>query len=314
MERAVATEPRERLAKVGGLELAYDELGDPDGEPMLMVMGLGAQLIHWDRRFCEMLGERGFRVIRFDNRDVGHSSKLKGPPPKTTAMLWGLHRGLAYTLDDMADDAAGLLDELGIESAHLVGASMGGMIAQVVGYRRPRKARSLALIMTGSGKRVASLPRMRAFGTLMARPGPSREHFVEFMVKTFGVIGSPGYERDEEWLREVAGATWDRGHSRAGVARQLHAITASGDRTRRLRGITAPTVVIHGDRDPLLRPAAGRSVARAIPGAEMRMMKGMGHDLPPPLWPEIVDAIARNASRELPAARSGGAAVAAGAR
>jgi pimeloyl-ACP methyl ester carboxylesterase len=171
------------------------------------------------------------------------------------------------------------------------------MIAQVAAYRRPEKVRSLGLIMTGSGKRVASLPRMRAFGTVLARPARTRDQFVELLVKTFGIIGSPGYETDEEWLREIAGATWDRGHSRAGIARQLHAITASGDRTRKLHGVKAPTVVIHGDRDPLVRPAAGHALARAIPGAELRMIEGMGHDLPRAVWPDIVDAIAGNAAK-----------------
>ena len=191
---------------MGGLELAYDELGDPDGEPMLMVMGLGAQLIHWDRRFCEMLGERGFRVIRFDNRDVGHSSKTEGAAAEDDGDAAGASiAGWPTRSTTWPTMRRGSSTQLGIESAHLVGASMGGMIAQVVGYRRPRKARSLALIMTGSGKRVASLPRMRAFGTLMARPGPSREHFVEFMVKTFGVIGSPEHpDPDREaGLREA---------------------------------------------------------------------------------------------------------------
>jgi pimeloyl-ACP methyl ester carboxylesterase len=308
---AAAQESGEHLARVGEVELAWDELGDPDGEPMLMVMGLGAQLIHWDKRFCELLGERGFRVIRFDNRDSGHSSRLKGPPPKTAAMLLGSRRSLAYSLDDMADDAAGLLDGLGIDSAHLVGASMGGMIAQVVGYRHPDKVRSLGLIMTGSGKRVASLPRLRAFGTLLTRPARTRDQFVELLVRTFGVIGSPEHETDEDWLRATAGATWDRGHSRAGVARQLHAITASRDRSRNLRAVRAPTVVIHGERDPLVRPAAGRSLARAIPGAELRMIPGMGHDLPRAVWPEVVEAIATNAGRAAAPARTGAPAQAA---
>jgi pimeloyl-ACP methyl ester carboxylesterase len=296
MATAVVDPKDERFARVGEIELAWDELGDPDGEPMLMVMGLGAQMIHWDVRFCELLGERGYRVIRFDNRDSGRSSKVVGPPPKTTAMLLGSRRGLAYSLDDLADDATGLLDAIDIESAHVVGASMGGMIAQVAAYRRPEKVRSLGLIMTGSGKRIASLPRMRAFGTVLSRPARSREQFVELLVKTFGIIGSPGYETDEGWLREVAGATWDRGHSRAGIARQLHAITASRDRTKMLRGVRAPTVVIHGDRDPLVRPAAGRALARAIPGAKLHMISGMGHDLPAATWPEIVNVIAANAA------------------
>jgi pimeloyl-ACP methyl ester carboxylesterase len=289
--------PTEQLTRVGDIELAWDELGDPDGEPMLMVMGLGAQLINWPEPFCEMLGERGYRVIRFDNRDSGHSTKLDGPPPKTIPMLFGLRRGLAYTLEDMADDGVGLLDALEIDSAHFVGASMGGMISQVAAYHRPERVRSLGLIMTGSGKRTASFPRLRALGTLLARPARSREQFTELVLKTFRVIGSPDHETDEEWLRANAAAIWDRGHSPAGVARQLHACTVSGDRGKRLRAVTAPAVVIHGNRDPLIRPAAGKALAKAIPGAELQLIPGMGHDLPPALWPEIVDAIASNAHR-----------------
>jgi pimeloyl-ACP methyl ester carboxylesterase len=289
--------PQERLERVGDIELAWDELGDPAGEPMLMVMGLGVQLINWPEPFCEMLGDRGYRVIRFDNRDVGHSTRLKGPPPKTIPMLFGLRRGLAYGLEDMADDAVGLLDALEIDSAHFVGASMGGMISQVAGYRHPDRVRSLGLIMTGSGKRTSSFPRLRALGTLLAKPARSREQFVELAVKTFSVIGSPDHETDEEWLRESAGAIWDRGHSPAGVARQLHACTVSGDRGKRLGAVRAPTVVIHGTRDPLIRPSAGKDLAKSIPGAELHMLSGMGHDLPPGLWPEIAGLLAENARR-----------------
>jgi pimeloyl-ACP methyl ester carboxylesterase len=215
-------------------------------------------------------------------------------------MLFGLRQGLAYTLEDMADDAVGLLETLEIDSAHFVGASMGGMIAQVAGYRRPDRVRSLGLIMTGSGKRTASFPRLRALGTLLAKPAKSREQFTELVVKTFSVIGSPDHETDEAWLRQNAEEIWDRGHSPAGVARQLHACTVSGDRGKRLRAITAPAVVIHGSHDPLIRPAAGKALAKGIPGAELRLMPGMGHDLPPALWPEIVDALVTNAHRAVP--------------
>jgi pimeloyl-ACP methyl ester carboxylesterase len=292
--------PRERFAKVGDLELCYEELGDPSGEPMLLVMGLGTQLIHWHPRFCEMLGARGFRVIRFDNRDAGRSTTIAGPPPGTVAMMLGLRRELAYELDDMADDATGLLDALGIDSAHLCGVSMGGMIAQVAAYRSPERVRSLTLIMTGSGKRVASLPRMRAFGTLISKPARTREQFVDLVTRTFGVIGSPGYPMDAEReaeFRATLAHSWDRGHSTAGVARQLHAITASGDRTKRLRGVRAPTLVIHGDKDPLVRPMAGKALAKAIPGARLRIIEGMGHDLPPPLFERLTAEIAENAAR-----------------
>jgi pimeloyl-ACP methyl ester carboxylesterase len=286
----------ELFARVGDVELCYEELGDPDGEPLLLVMGLGAQMILWDRRFCESLGERGYRVIRFDNRDVGRSTHLRAPIPGRAAMLFGTGRP-AYTLDDLADDAVGLLDALEIDSAHIVGASMGGMISQVVGYQHPKRVRSLGLIMTHSGRRPTSMPTWRAFGALMARPATDREGLVDSMVRVFKVIGSPGYPMDEEHFRSLAGATWDRGYNPAGTARQMHAITAGGNRTSRLSAISAPTVVIHGRRDSLVRPANGKLIARSIPGARLVLIDGMGHDLPEPVWPEIVDAISSNAAR-----------------
>jgi len=296
---------QERFAKVGEIELCYEELGDPDGEPMLLVMGLGTQLIHWHRDFCGLLGQRGFRVIRFDNRDAGRSTSIGGKPPGTIPMMLGLPSGLAYSLNDMADDAIGLLDALDIGTAHLTGISMGGMIAQVAAYRHPERVRSLALLSTGSGKRTTSLPRLRAMGTLLARPPRSREEFVELVQKTFEVIGSPAHPMDakrEAEFERILAESWDRGHNPAGTARQLHAITASGDRSRQLGGVRAPTVVIHGDSDPLVRPAAGRSVAKAIPGARLRIVEGMGHDMPPALFETLVDEIAANAER---ARRSG---------
>lgn len=287
----------EQRAPVNGIELAYQELGEPDGEPILLVMGLATQMIHWDLGFCELLAAEGFRVVRFDNRDIGHSTYVDRGVPGRTAMLLGLRRGLAYTLEDMADDVAGLIEHLGLESAHVVGASQGGMIAQVLGYRRPERVRSLGLIMTGSGKRVASVPRLRALGVLLSRPPRDRDSYVDAVVRTFKVIGSPSYPPDERRLRELVAAGFDRGNNPAGAARQLHAITASGDRSPKLRGVRAPTVVIHGDRDPLVRPSAGRSVAAAIPGARLVMVPGMGHDLPREVWPLISGEIVANARR-----------------
>ncbi|HLM31909.1 MAG TPA: alpha/beta hydrolase [Solirubrobacterales bacterium] len=287
----------ELTAPANGIELCYQELGEPDGEPMVLVMGLGGQLVHWPDGLCELLAETGFRLIRFDNRDVGRSTWIKGPPPSRTAMLLGLPRGLAYTLDDMADDLGGLIETLGIGPAHVVGASQGGMIAQVLGYRRPELVRSLGLIMTGAGKRVASVPRLRALGTLMRELPRDREAYVEAMVKAFKVIGSPDYPDDEDWLRGALGRSFDRGDNPVGAARQLHAITASGDRSRRLRAVRAPTVVIHGTRDPLVRPAGGKGLARAIPGARLELIAGMGHDLPPALWPRITKLLVENARR-----------------
>ncbi len=269
-------------------------------------MGLGTQLIHWHPAFCNMLIDRGFRVIRFDNRDAGRSTMSDSPPPTTVPMLFGLRRGRAYHLNDMAGDAVGLLDVLGIDSAHLTGVSMGGMIAQAAGYRHPDRVRSLALLMTGSGSRASAMPRPRALRTLLAKPATGREAFVDSAMRTFAVIGSPAYPMDgarEAEFRRSLELGWDRGHSAAGFARQLHAINATGDRRKLLRGVRAPTVVIHGDSDPLVRPAAGRSLARAIPGAYFRLIPGMGHDMPPELFERFVEEIARNAERATPDVR-----------
>ena len=287
---------RERRAQANGIELAYDELGDPDGEPMLMIMGLGTQLLHWEEGFCAELGDRGYRVIRFDNRDVGHSTKIDGDRLSAPTMLLGLGEP-AYKLRDMADDAAGLLDHLGLDRAHVVGASMGGMIAQALTIGHPERVRSLASLMSSTGSRRFGLPRLRAFGTLLSAPPRDRESYAERVVKTFRVIGSPDYPPEDERIRALALAAFDRCFYPRGVARQLHAITSSRDRTRRLGEITAPTVVIHGTRDPLVRPAAGRATAKAIPGSHLCLIEGMGHDLPPALWPRLADQIDRNARR-----------------
>jgi pimeloyl-ACP methyl ester carboxylesterase len=285
------------IARVGEVEIAYEELGDPDGEPLLLVMGLGMQLIAWDERFCALLGERGYRVIRFDNRDVGLSSWTIGPLPRRLAFLAGIRRRLAYTLGDLADDAAGLLDRLGIESAHVVGASMGGMIAQVLGYRHPARVRSLGLIMTGAGKRHLALPRIRVLGAFLAVAPREREAYADHALALFRLIGSPAHPTPEAEIRELLLASYDRAHNPAGVIRQLHAVNASGDRSRALREVRAPTVVIHGTADPLVRPISGRALAREIPDAELLMIEGMGHDLPPQLWPRITEALAANADR-----------------
>jgi pimeloyl-ACP methyl ester carboxylesterase len=302
-EQMRALAERERRAPANGIELAYDEIGDPAGDPLLLVMGLATQLIHWDERFCALLAERGYRVIRFDNRDIGHSQKMEDAPvPSTAAMLFGRGRP-AYKLRDLAADAVGLLDHLEIESAHVAGASMGGMIAQTVAIGHPDRVRSLASIMSSTGNRRLGLPKWRALGTLVAKPPRSREGYVEQAVKTFKVIGSPGYPMDEERFRAVVGATYDRSFYPPGVSRQLHATTSSGDRTRQLRRLQVPALVIHGRSDPLIRPAAGRATARAIPGADLRLFEGMGHDLPPALWGELVEAIDANASRAQPSGK-----------
>ncbi len=295
----------ERLAPANGIELAYQEIGDPGGEPLLLIMGLATQMIAWDEGLCALLAERGFRVVRFDNRDIGRSTKIEAAGvPGRTAMLFG-RRPAPYLLRDMAADTTGLMDHLGIDSAHLVGASMGGMIAQTVAIEAPERARSLVSMMSSTGNRWLGIPAWRAFGTLLTRPGKSREAAIEHTVRTFKTIGSPGYPMDEARFRELAGASYDRSHSRAGVARQLHAVTASGDRTAALERLRLPAAVLHGDSDPLIRPAAGRATARAIRDSRLRIFAGMGHDLPPALWPEFVEEIAATAGLSTPALRPG---------
>jgi pimeloyl-ACP methyl ester carboxylesterase len=288
----------ERLAPANGIELAYQEIGDPEGEPLLLIMGLATQMLAWDEPFCAMLAERGFRVVRFDNRDIGRSTKIEAAGlPRRTDMLLGRRRTAPYLLRDMADDTTGLMDHLGIDSAHLVGASMGGMVAQTIAIRRPERARSLVSMMSTTGNRWLGLPAWKAFGTLFARPGAGREAAIEHTVRIFRTIGSPGYPMDEERMRVLAAASYDRSHSRAGVARQLHAITASGDRTDALRKLRLPSTVIHGAGDPLIRPIAGRATARAIPGSHLRLVDGMGHDLPRELWQTFTEEIAATAAR-----------------
>jgi pimeloyl-ACP methyl ester carboxylesterase len=288
----------ERLAPSNGIELAYQEVGDPDAEPLLLIMGLGTQMLGWDEELCVQLAERGFRVVRFDNRDIGHSTMLDGVGvPSRLSLFLGRRDGAAYLLSDMAADATGLMDQLGIESAHVVGASMGGMIGQTLAIERPERVRSLVSIMSTTGGRTVGTPSLKAFGMMLAKAPRGRDAYVERIVKTFRLIGSPAYPMDEPLFREMAGRMYDRSHNPRGVLRQMHAITASGDRTAALRKLSLPTTVIHGTRDPLVRPSGGRATARAIPGARLRIVEGMGHDLPRELWPLFIDEIADTAAR-----------------
>jgi pimeloyl-ACP methyl ester carboxylesterase len=288
----------ELMAPANGIELCYQEMGDPDGEPLLLVMGLATQMLAWDEEFCAMLAERGYRVVRFDNRDIGRSTKLRSAGVSGRLDLLIGRRGTApYLLRDMAADTFGLMDYLEIDSAHLVGASMGGMIAQTAAIERPERVRSLTSIMSTTGSRRVGHPSYRTFGLLLGERPREREEMVERVVKTFKVIGSPGYPFEEEHVRELAARSYDRGHSAAGVVRQLHAITASGDRTARLRQLNLPALVIHGKNDILVHPSGGRATAKAIPGARLRLVEGMGHDLPRALWPDFAEQIAANAAR-----------------
>lgn len=298
----------ERLALVryaelpGGMRIAYDTFGSPGDPAMLLVMGLGMQMLGWDERFCALLAERGFHVIRYDNRDVGLSSRFEaaGRPHVLSGAL-GISRRAPYRLADMAADAAGLLDHLGVGAAHVAGASMGGMIGQTLAARRPERVRSLCSIMSGpGGRRPATMPRPGVIGTLLVRPPQEREAYAAHVAKLFGRIGSPGYPADMERLRRIALFSHDRGIDPLGGARQLMAIIVAGDRTAELRTVTAPTLCIHGRADRLLPAAGGAAVAAAIPAARLELIDGMGHDLPEQLWPRVTAMIAENASRARP--------------
>jgi pimeloyl-ACP methyl ester carboxylesterase len=268
-------------------------------------MGLGVQMLAWDEEFCRMLAGRGYRVVRFDNRDVGRSTKVEGGPrANVMAALAGDPSSASYTLDDMADDSVALLDVLGVEAAHLVGASQGGMIAQTMAIRHPERVLSLTSIMSTTGDRAVGYPHPEALPALLARPPADRNGFVDFVVRAWKPIGSPGFDVDEEALRAMAGASYDRGIFPDGTARQLVAILASGDRTEALRGLDVPTTVIHGTDDVLIDVSGGRATAAAIPGARLELVEGMGHDLPRAVWPRIVELIVENAERA--GARAGG--------
>jgi pimeloyl-ACP methyl ester carboxylesterase len=287
----------ELLAPANGIELAYQEIGDPDGEPLLLIMGLAMQMLGWHEGFCELLADRGFRVIRFDNRDIGHSTMLDHLGVASRFDIFSGRRSTApYMLADMAEDTFGLLDHLEIESAHVVGASMGGMIAQTMAIQRPDRVRSLVSMLSTTGNRWLGVPALKAWGLLFAAHPRVEADYVDRGIKTFRIIGSPRYPMDREFIAERACAMYARSHNPAGILRQTHAISASGDRTPALRRLDLPATVLHGSADPLMRPAGARATAKAIPGARLRMFEGMGHDLPRELWPDFVEEIAATAA------------------
>ena len=282
-----------QTTRAGDVELAYETFGSPEGAPLLLVMGLATQMIGWPDDLCRMLAERGLYVVRFDNRDIGLSTHLDSAgAPDVLAVMGGDHSRVAYRLADMAEDTAGLLDALGLDSAHVVGASMGGMIAQSLAIRHPERVRSLTSIMSTTGDPAVGAPAEAALGVLLAPPATDRESAVQRAVDTYRVIGSPGFEFDEHGLRERAGLSFDRAYDPAGVARQLAAILASPDRTADLARVAVPTLVVHGAQDALVDVSGGRATAAAIPGAELLVVEGMGHDLPRAVWPQLVDRIA----------------------
>ncbi len=279
-----------------GVELAHQEMGDPAGEPLLMVMGLATQMVAWPEEMCGMLADRGFRVVRFDNRDIGRSTHLgEAGVPSHLDLFAG--RNAAYRLSDMASDAIGLMDNLEIDRANVVGISMGGMIGQTLAIEHPDRVRSLVSMHSTTGSRRVGMPTFGAFRLMLAPAPRNREQFLDRIRRTYALIGSPAYPVDEERLREVSEASWERGHDPRGVLRQMHAIAASGNRTAALRKLDLPVTVMHGTSDPLVRPSGGRATAHAIPGARLRIFEGLGHDMPRDLWPVFVEEIADTAAR-----------------
>jgi pimeloyl-ACP methyl ester carboxylesterase len=278
--------------------LCYETFGDPSDPAMLLVMGLSTQMIGWPDEFCEQLAGRGYHVVRFDNRDIGRSTQLKDLGVPTVKQLLLRDKSAArYTLEHMAADGIGLLDHLEIERAHVVGVSMGGMIAQTMAARHPERVLSLASIISNTGSRWSGQPSPRMYPLLLKKPPRDREGYVRHTVDVFTKIGSQGFPIDQDELRRTAERSFDRGLNPAGSTRQLAAIIASGDRTPLLRTITVPTVVIHGRKDRLVPTSGGRATAKAIPGARLVIIDGMGHDLPRGAWPQLLDEIERNAAR-----------------
>lgn len=287
--------PAAAVAPAGDVDIAYETFGDPAHPPVLLIMGAGAQLLSWPEGFCWNLVDHDLFVVRFDNRDVGLSTHLtEAPLPDLAACLAGDTSTAAYTLSDMATDTIQLIDHLGLESAHLVGLSMGGMIAQVIAIEHPEKVRSLTSLMSSTGNRDVGKWTPETWAVLATPPSaPTREAFIERDVLFNRTVGSPDYPSDEVELRRLAGSYFDRAFDPLGGARQLAAALASGDRTEALARISAPTLVIHGAEDKMLDVTGGHATAEAIPGAELVIIPGMGHDLPGELWAGITDRISR---------------------
>jgi pimeloyl-ACP methyl ester carboxylesterase len=282
----------EQFADVGEVTLCYETFGEASDPPLLLIMGLAGQMILWEDEFCELLAAHGRWVIRFDNRDVGRSTILRDKPVPTRVQLaTRSRRAASYTLEQMADDAKGLLDVLQIERAEVVGASMGGMIAQLVAIRHPDRVSSLVSIMSTTGNRRVGQPHPRMLPHLLRRRARTRAEYVADFIRTWEEIGSRVYRPDTERSRELGERCFERGIHPAGAARQLGAIVTAADRTMALAGLRLPATVIHGDQDLLVRPSGGRATAAAIPDARLVIIPGMAHHLPSALWPQLAEAI-----------------------
>ncbi len=282
-----------------GVELCYQTFGNPDDEPLLLVMGLGGPMTWWDPELCTSLAEAGFFVVRYDNRDTGRSSRLEGQVTRRALVRSFLGRGGTppYTLDDMAGDAFGLMDHLGWDSAHIVGVSMGGMIVQTMAIAQPRRVRSMTSIMSTLGKRSVGWQHPALLPMLIAERRAGREAYVQSSARMWKVIGSPAYPQSDAKVRDRAEETFDRGVSASGVMRQMLAILNQPNRSRALASLRMPTAVMHGTADKMVHISGGRATARAIPGAELLVIDGMGHDMPAELFGTITDLVRRTADR-----------------
>jgi pimeloyl-ACP methyl ester carboxylesterase len=281
-----------------GIRIEYDTFGDSSSPPLLLIIGFSGQMIFWDEEFCGQLSERGHYVIRFDNRDVGLSSKFEeaGVPDvmeAIAAMMRGRPIEAPYRIEDMADDAVGLLRALGVKKAHICGMSMGGMIAQSIAIRHPQHVLSLISIYSTTGNPELPQPKPEAIEVLISPMPKEREAYIEYSVKAYRMLAGRGFPFDEEWHRKMAVHSYDRSFYPQGLARQLLAIFAQGNRKADLASVTAPALVVHGSDDPLVPVECGRDTAEAIPGAKLLIIEGMGHDAPHGgAWPQIIDAIA----------------------
>ena len=299
--------PELKRVPANGIEIAYETFGVRGNPPLVLVMGLGTQMLAWPDEFCEELAAGGHYVVRFDNRDVGLSTHLRGVRAPSIARIVARRTAPPYTIDDMADDALGLVDALELGPVHLVGASLGGFIAQTVAIRRPEAVRSLTLIMTSTGSRRVGQAHPKLLRRLLDRKVVgSREEAMDAVVETFRVIGSKDFVLDEERLRDLAGRSYDRAYDPGGYRRQLAAVVAQPDRSEELRALDVPALVMHGLHDRLVAPSGGIAVARKLRGARFIGFSGMGHDMPRQLWPEfthhISDLVARAEAGRLAAA------------
>jgi len=290
-------------AAANGIEIEYETFGNPSDRALLLIIGLGGQLLQWDEVLCRELAACGHYVIRYDNRDTGLSSKIdKAGEPNFRDSLEKVISGdksvAPYSIGDMADDAAGLIKALGIPAAHICGMSMGGMIAQTLALRHPSLVLSLISIYSTTGNPRLPQPKPEILGTLLTPPPTEREANIEYMLRFFKMIAGPAFPVDEKWTRRMLAASYDRFFYTAGIARQLLAILTQDNRTAALTSIKAPTLVIHGTADPLASVEGGKETAASIPGAELLLIEGMGHDLPHGgAWPKIVEAIAAHTQK-----------------